>query len=224
LRHALFLLLFLAIWALIARLYGRKLSTLPQSRRLIVLAVLLVITAVGPVELLSGWALAIPVLSGVAFGLSSVAYILAIIAAWVCADGPRSRWLGRGFSIVLALPGLGLAISLLKDPIGLLVVLAFALGTREQSRASGRISATLTYKTSTISRAGEKSTSEAYEIYRNPRWFPLIRTSVGEGPTDCESGRVTFSPGRDEHTILMSCQLTQPWRGMNALTTEVPLR
>jgi hypothetical protein len=202
---------------------GRKLSTFSQRRRLVVLGGLLCLGSIAPVEAWSGWAVAVP-FHGLLYALSVVAYLLAIVAAWVCADGPLTRRLGRALSIVLCLPFCNIVFDMLKDPVGALAVLLVASGMQQQTVSSMRISPTLTYTTGTSHSLWGNTPFQSYEISRNLRLLPLIQKQVGKGPTNCESGQITFSLGRDENTLLMSCKLLQPWHGQSALTTEVPLR
>ena len=200
-----------------ARSYLRLLAAVSAGRRLAMLPALIALAALAPLAASLGWAPGF----GVSIALwlfSALAYCLAILTALVCWQGPM-RWLGRAFAATFALPGLGLAFGFLRDPAGLLVLLLVLPGMRQHTSASGRISPTLTYETGTSHSLWGDTPYETFEIYRNVRWLPPLRKRVGNGATDCQPGHVSFSAGRDDNSVLMTCA----WPGGPGQTTEVKL-
>jgi hypothetical protein len=107
----------------------------------------------------------------------------------------------RSICILLLIPA---ALILLTSISGLILL----MGMFAFPHASGRLTATVTWRTDWTSMA---FTSDwvAYDIYTNPRWFPLVKREVMEDrcfTSAIVEGNPSFRTSTDGKTVIVSCR------------------
>jgi hypothetical protein len=129
------------------------------------------------------------------YPLAVAGYACLVFLLWLS----YNRWLVRGIYILLLLP------------VGLIVFASFNLillmGMFAFPHASGRLSATVTWRTDWTSMS---ITSDwvAYSIYANPRWFPLVKRQVIEDrcfTSAIVEGNPGFHLTPDGKTVIVTC-------------------
>jgi hypothetical protein len=186
----------------------RALPPLSPKLRIVAFVALLILASIVPIRIFTGWAPAGPVFVAVGlYALSLIAYFVLIFAAWRIARRPNARWPASVLSFLLTIPLL-----FLVNPFWIFVAVLSMPGA---NLTSSRISPMLTYQISEQQALFSGTKFDSYEIYKQPVWFPVIQRKMANGPTNCPRKDISFSPGLDSNTVLMSCQ--------NALPKEIKL-
>jgi hypothetical protein len=149
------------------------------------------------------WSFTIP-------GLTTVAYFAAVLAAIVplyLIWNLTRDLLPPGLNIVIAVALAGATLFYIFAKHRFIDYFAFLLllfSTQPtHTLGKGSISPTLSYQMESSFFMGER---KGYEIYRHPRWFPLVHKWVGSAPMDCPKNFV-FSTGPDSHSVSLSCKI-----------------
>lgn len=213
----------LLLGLLIVALYAswilmRWVASIAIRRQQCVAAVLVCIVLLVPIQLYTGYSLALSWGPLIIFALAGLAYVLLMFLLW---------HKDRALSLVgLALLGACVVVSF----FGWSVVLAMVIGkASEPPIEEGRISPIASYRiVKDPGIWGGSTATYNYEIHKNPRWLPSVWKKVDENKVPC--GTVTrpylvkikgfqIKAGANDHTIVLSC--TEP--ESEARSWQVPI-
>jgi hypothetical protein len=144
-----------------------------------------------PVEFLTGYTLATPYAGVVTPLVSMVAYVLELLLLW---HWKNSKW---NWNRLAAALGLGAPMFYLTvNFTGLALVFSVFLGANGfRPVAAGRLSSNLSYRVVTDHNLYGNTAYYAYQVYRNPAWFPLVEKRVARGPLECEDTQTDLGTG-----------------------------
>jgi hypothetical protein len=184
------------------RFLSGRIAALSGPIRFAILALLLVLTSLAPIEFFTPWSLSSVTLANSAYLISFLAYLLLVVALWAetkARSNPAVRTVSGGLAVSLFF----LTVGALASPVALFLIVVWSL--QPPAIASGTISAGLTYALDHRQNWGGGYSTE-YRIYRQLPVLPVHRLIAKGDACFTDPIHFDFQAGPAPRSVVLICQ------------------